>query len=192
MRKLVLNPWAPQKPSMVTWMPRALKGAALIILILSFFCLMSRIDYIVHGVLYDYGLNFSYDWAVDYWLTYNLTFLAFSIIVSFSYWFGSNKSAKNLKFAIALSLTINALAVGGLQDILFFVLWAGGLPPNNVIWWWAPWKYMLGTWTSLTQIGFTVLMTVSTMFVWMVATKEKGLSVQAQKLDAEESNKAAH
>ena len=153
-------------------MSRILKGVALIILILSFFCLMSRIDYIVHGILYDYGLIFSYDWAIGYWVTYNLTFLAFSIIVSFSYWFGSNKTVKDLKFSIALLVTINALMIGGLQDIMFFVFWAGGLPPNNVVWWWAPWRYVLGTWTSVTQIGFTALMICGAAFAWTLAIKK--------------------
>lgn len=153
-------------------MPRALKGVAFAILILAFFCLMSRIDYIVNGVLYNHGLSFSYEWATDYWLTYNLTFLTFSIIVSFSYWYGSNKTAKNLKFSIALLLTINALAMGGLQDIMFYILWAGGLPPNNVTWWWAPWRYVLGTWTSQTQIGFTLIMLCSTIFIWTLAAKK--------------------
>lgn len=37
--------------------------------------LLSQIDGIVHGKLYDYGLNFSYDWAVPYWSSLRLIYV---------------------------------------------------------------------------------------------------------------------
>ena len=114
-------------------MSRILKSTALGFLIFLFFCLMSGIDFIVHGILYNYGLHFSYEWALGYWVTYNLSFVAFSIAVSFSYWAGSSKTVKDLKLSIALIITVNALFLGCLQDIMFFVFWTGGFPPNNIV-----------------------------------------------------------
>jgi hypothetical protein len=133
---------------------------------------MSRIDFIVNGILYNYGLTFSYEWALGYWITYILIFVIFSITVSFIYWFGSNKTLRDQKISIALLITINSLMVGGLQDIMFYVFWAGGLPPNHVVWWWIPWTQILGTWTSLHQVIFAILMACSTLFTWILAMKK--------------------
>jgi hypothetical protein len=128
---------------------------------------MSKIDFIVHETLYHHGLQFSYEWAIDYWVVYNVTFVAFSIIISLMYWLGSTKTVRDLKFSLALLATVNILMIGGLQDIMFYVFWAGGLPPNDVVWWWTPWSYLLGTWTSLTQIIFTTLTLFTTIFLWI-------------------------
>ena len=154
-------------------MPTVPKAFVLVFLIFLFFCLMSRIDFVINGMLYNYGLRFSYEWALGYWITYVLAFVVFSITISFTYWYSSNKTAKDLRFSIALFVTINALVVGGLQDIMFYVFWAGGLPPNNVVWWWTPWAYILGTWTSLHQIGFAALMICGILFSWILAVKKK-------------------
>jgi hypothetical protein len=133
---------------------------------------MARIDFIVHGILYHYGLQFSYEWALDYWVTYILVFIVFSITVAFIYWFGSNKTRKDLRFSVALFVTINSLLVGGFQDILFYVFWAGGLPPIDVVWWWIPWTHIVGTWTSLHQIGFAAIMGCGVLLTWVLATKK--------------------
>ena len=37
--------------------------------------LLGRIDGIVHGRLYDFGLSFSYDWAVPYWTSLRLIYV---------------------------------------------------------------------------------------------------------------------
>lgn len=107
---------------------RFARAVTLASLITLFFALMARIDYVVNSTLYDFGLVFSYDWANMYWLAYQGTFWVFSGIVAFIYWFGSRKTGCDKKVAAALFVSINLLALSGLQDILFFVLWDGGLP----------------------------------------------------------------
>lgn len=149
------------------------KAILLVVLILLFFCLMSRMDYVVNSTLYSYGLRFSYDWAWEYWITYNAIFVAFALVVSCAYWFGSHKTRRDMKFSIALLMTIVLFTVGGLQDVMFFVFWAGGLPPSNVAWWWAPWINLMGTWNSLIQIGFMTLTFVASICTWLVATKKR-------------------
>jgi uncharacterized membrane protein len=136
---------------------------------------MSRIDFIVNSVLYNYGLEFSYNWANTYWLTYSFVFVVFSAVTGFFYWFGSRKTAFDKRFVVALIVTINLLALGGLQDILFFTIWAGGLPGNSVVWWWSQWMGIFGTWNSLLQldlmlgmVGFSVL-----TWGWVLNQKKK-------------------
>ena len=123
-------------------------------------------DFIVHGSLYHYGLQFSYEWANQYWITYFAAYAYFSIVIGFIYWLASNKTRKDLKVSIGLAATVTLLQIGGLADILFFTLWAGGLPPNNVAWWWMPWFKIFGVWTSSMQIVLMVLMSLAVVLMW--------------------------
>ncbi|MEM2130722.1 MAG: hypothetical protein QXZ70_09010, partial [Candidatus Bathyarchaeia archaeon] len=49
--------------------------------------LLSRIDWIIHHELYNYGLQFSLEWASDYWTTLNIihALLAILTILSLAY-----------------------------------------------------------------------------------------------------------
>jgi hypothetical protein len=151
---------------------RLKKPLVLIILIMLFFTLMSRIDYIVHATLYQYGLQFSYDWANSYWFTYNALFVLFAVMAGVTYWLASNKTTRDLKLSLALLGTIVFLALGGLQDILYFTLWGGGLPPTSIVWWWVPWANILGTWNSQMQIGFTTIMSFVSIFTFSIAARK--------------------
>ena len=159
--------------------PSFRKGFLLAGLVFLFFLFMSRIDYIVNGTLYSYGLKFSYGWANDYWITYNLVFVVFSAMVAVTYWVGSKKTAGDMKISAALFATVSLLALGGLQDILFFVLWGGGLPANSVVWWWTPWVSIVGTWNSLAQVSFTILTICASAGAWvMVFRRQSGVKAK--------------
>ena len=159
-----------QRGRVLTRFGRAIALGALIAL---FFALMARIDYVVNLILYDFGLRFSYDWANTYWLAYQWTFWVFSIMVSFVYWFGSRKTGCDKKFAGALFVSINLLALGGIQDILFYMLWVGGLPANSVVWSWVPWIRLFGTWNSTMQIMSAVAAVGLSLLTWSPALHQK-------------------
>ena len=152
---------------------RFCKAALLAVAVFVFFLLMSRIDYIVNSTLYRYGLQFSYDWALEYWVIYTTVFVVFSAALGITNWVTSSRTRKDTKISAALFLTILFLAIGGLQDILYFVFWAGGLPPISVVWWWAPLITLVGTWNSLIQVGFTTLMMGASVCTWLLATRTK-------------------
>jgi hypothetical protein len=149
------------------------KALSLALLILLFFCLMSRIDYVVNADLYNYGLSFSYDWARGYWVTYSAVFVVFAVAVSCAYWFGSVKTRRDAKISISILATIVLLMVGGLQDVMFFVFWGGGLPATDVVWWWSPWISLVGTWNSVIQIGFMALMSCASSLTWILAVNKR-------------------
>jgi hypothetical protein len=149
------------------------KAGLLSLLIFGFFVLMSRIDYIVNATLYEFGLRFSYVWANDYWITYNAIFVMFAVMIAVVYWIGSKKTRSDLKVSAALFVTVNLLTLGGLQDIMFFLLWGGGLPSINVVWWWAPWTIITGTWNSMIQVGFTTLTACMSAIAWIMALKKQ-------------------
>jgi len=142
-------------------------------LIVTFFLLMARIDYVVNKVLYDFGLVFSYDWANMYWLAYQSTFGVFSAMVGFIYWFGSRKTHCDKKVTAALIVSISLLSLGGLQDILYFVLWDGGLPAASVVWSWVPWVSVFGTWNSVMQVTFTTAAVGISLLTWALALHQK-------------------
>jgi hypothetical protein len=113
---------------------------------------MSGLDFVVHRVLYSYGLRFSYDWAVGYWSIYGCAFFVFAAVVGFVYWLGSDRTKKDCKVSFGLFLSVFLLSLGGLQDVAWFVIWGGGLPANDVVWWWMPWFNVFGFWNSSAQL----------------------------------------
>jgi hypothetical protein len=157
---------------MVTFLKRVY-ALFFVLLTVLFFVLMSKIDYIVHATLYQYGLQFSYDWANTYWLTYNLVYFAFGLTLAFAYYVGSQKAMPNKKIAIAIFGSISLLAFCGLQDLLFFVLWAGSLPPDTLVWWWSMWAPVFGTWNSQMQIALTGLGFACVTATWILTFYRK-------------------
>lgn len=144
------------------------KAAFVTAVVFVFFCLMSKFDFIVHEKLYNYGLFFSYEWALDYWITYWSAFIVFSVIITVMYWLGSGKTMGDLMFSLTVCLTINLLMIGGVQDLLFFLLWGDGLPGYEVVWWWSPWIYVFGTWNSSMQLVLSSLIVSVNVFIWSV------------------------
>jgi hypothetical protein len=142
------------------------------ILVFSFFCLMSRIDFIVHGVLYSYNLRFSYEWANEYWIIYGSLFVLFSVVMALMYWWSSNKTSRDAKISMGLFATINLLVIGGLEDLMLYVFWANGLPPNNVVWWWIPLCGLLGTWNSSMQVAFFALSCSILVSLWFYVLRK--------------------
>ncbi|MFQ5758726.1 MAG: hypothetical protein ACE5IF_03530 [Candidatus Bathyarchaeia archaeon] len=146
-------------------------------LVFLFFSLMSRIDFIVHSTLYNYGLQFSYQWANEYWIAYCAVFFSFSLLIGFMYWLGSNKNKRDRKISLALTTTVNLLTIAGTADLMMFLLWAGRLPPENVIWWWTPWYQIFGVWTSSLQLAFATMIFLIMAFV-LVQTLKAGTRIR--------------
>ena len=147
------------------------KVLALSLIVFLFFLLMARIDFIVNQVLYNYGLHFSYEWANAYWLAFDSAFAVFAAAAGLVSWFCSQRTCVDKRVAVALFVSINMLAVGGLEDLLYFSLWSGGLPSNGVVWWWSHWTGIFGTWNSVMQLQLLSLMTGLSVLVWVLALR---------------------
>jgi len=137
-------------------------------LVLVFFVLMSGLDFVVHRVLYGYGLRFSFDWAVGYWVVYWCVFVVFGVVVGFVYWLGSGRSGRGVRVGLGLGLSVFLLCLGGLQDVFWFVFWGGGLPGDGVVWWWVPWFGLFGFWDSGLQLWLLLVMFGVVCLVWVV------------------------
>jgi hypothetical protein len=138
-----------------------------------FFAIMARVDYVVHAMLYNHGLEFSYDWAYQYWIAYDSTFVVFSAMAAVTYWLSSRKTSYDKKAAVALAVTINLLTLGGLEDVLYFA-WNGGLPAVSEVWWWSPWTNVFGTWNSVMQVTMLITMTAASALACNLLLKDKG------------------
>lgn len=154
-------------------MKTAWKVLGLSLLVFLFFSLMSRIDFIVHSKLYHYGLYFSYQWANEYWIVYCATFFAFSLSIGFMYLLGSNNSRQDKKISVILTTSISLLFVGGTADVMVFILWVRSLPPENVMWWWAPWYQIFGVWTTSMQLILTAVFCLIIALLWIQTLKLK-------------------
>lgn len=70
--------------------PSAISAVLILMAAASLFTMLSlnQINYIVHGDLYNYGLQFSYKWAVSYWVFSGIVFglswinISLSIIIA--------------------------------------------------------------------------------------------------------------
>jgi hypothetical protein len=103
-----------------------------------------------------------------YWLTYNLVYLAFSLSLATCYYIGSEKNRQTKRIALAIFISIAVLAVCGLQDMLFFVLWSDSLPPDTLVWWWSMWAHVFGTWNSKMQLALTTLGFMCVVATWIL------------------------
>lgn len=141
------------------------------ILVFLFFVFMSGLDFVVNRVLYGYGLCFSYGWAVFYWSVFGGVFLVFAVVVGFVYWLGSGRSRRDLRVGVCLFLSVCLLFWGGLADVLWFVLWGGGLPDCGVVWWWMPWCGVFGFWNSYCQLVMLVVAVLVVGLFWVLALR---------------------
>jgi hypothetical protein len=144
------------------------RGLALCFLVFCFFVFMSGLDFVVHRVLYGYGLRFSYDWAVGYWRVFGCVFFVFSVVVGFVYWLASGKSRRDVEVSVGLCLSVFLLFLGGLEDVLWFVLWGGGLPSGDVVWWWTLWFGVFGFWNSGLQLVLLCGVSVVVGLFWVL------------------------
>ncbi len=148
------------------------KAIILVLVIGLFFAIMARVDFVVHAMLYNHGLEFSYDWAYQYWIAYDAVFVAFSVMAGLTYWLSSQRTIRDGKAAIALAVTINLLVLGGLEDVLYFA-WNGNLPAVSEVWWWSPWTNVFGTWNSVMQITMLITMVAASALICSLLLKNK-------------------
>lgn len=122
------------------------------------------LDFIVHHDLEFYGLEFSYDWAQSYWDMMFLENLATGFMAFCVYMLNRPATKKNLTTGLLVAATFCLLVLN--LDVLWFVI-GGSFPAEDVVWWWM-WPSDYGvTWTTSSQIIFTVALNVSVALLWI-------------------------
>jgi len=126
------------------------------LLVTAMFILLTRLDFLVNGILYKHGLRFSEAWYLEYWLLYGLAYQF--VIVCLSLW---NRSLR-LFFALEI------LVLCSVQDLFLYGLWVGSFPSSQ--WSWMVYYKFLGSWNTTNQVALS-LVAFGLAFITLVANK---------------------
>jgi len=96
-------------------------------------------DYLIHGILYRFGLQYYDSW---FWISQVLYFLFYQAVIWVLFYFNRNVYFLILTQAFVLTAT---------QDIVFFGLWSNGVFPKGQ-WTWMLYYKLFGSWTTEIQL----------------------------------------
>lgn len=132
---------------------------------------VTGVDFVVHNVLYKWGLIFSWDWALPYWISLYFIIISSSLFAVSSFYV-PRKDLEEIPSHIkikSLLIGLSTLFAFSNLDLIWFCM-AGYLPPFKEIWWWMPQSFLLGLrWNSLAQIIFTTVIDVGIGVAWYLA-----------------------
>lgn len=126
----------------------------------------------MHEVLYNYGLRFSYDWAIPYWYLLTLLFWSIALIGVSAYYIDREKVDKAESLAIFGTLLIEYH--GGFLDTIFFTIerlirgtWGNAY--NN--WWWHPFSSIFGYWDLNLNVILNIICLIAIGITWYLVQR---------------------
>ncbi len=126
------------------------------------------IDHIVHCQLYSYGLVFSFDWAIPYWVALSVLFVTIGFQTSTSYWVFRRETGRHKATSALLGVTVIWVYIGGYLDLLHWWVFYRSFPPANLEWWWSPFNWALGLdWRTSDQLTYGSVMTIILVTLWV-------------------------
>ena len=125
----------PRKESLIT-----------LAIVVAFFLIMTRIDYVVNCILYEHGLKFSEVWHSEWTYIYILAYVFFAVVMGYF-----NKSLK-------LGLSLLVISLISTQDIIYFLVWNAGNRFPTSMWVWMYQYRLFGYWNIATQLLISVSM----------------------------------
>ena len=143
-----------------------------------FFCqitliLITGIDFIIHEVLYNYGLRFDYTWANLYWIILTALFWAVAAVGTSAYLIDREKVSKRKTLAVFITLLTEYY--GGWLDTVFFIIerlrrgtWGNAF--NN--WWWHPYSSWFGHWDLNSNLVLNTVTFISLIALWFLVRRK--------------------
>jgi len=116
--------------------------------------LLTRLDFLINNILYNFGLTFSEAWYQEYIVLY---FLAYQLVV-----FILLAYTRNLK----LFAFFQVFVLTSTQDLVYFGLWEGSFPSHE--WVWMVYYRILGFWNTASQILLSISSLSSIMILFQV------------------------
>lgn len=116
--------------------------------------LLTRLDFLINNILYNFGLSFSEAWYQEYTILY---FLAYQLVV-----FILLAYTKNLK----LFAFFQVFLLTSTQDLVYFGLWEGSFPSHE--WVWMVYYRIFGFWNTTSQILLSLFSLSSSMILFRV------------------------
>lgn len=104
--------------------------------------LLTRLDFLINSILYNFGLTFSEAWYQEYFVLY---FLAYQLVV-----FILLAYTRNLK----LFAFFQVFVLTSTQDLVYFGLWEGSFPAHE--WVWIVYHRVFGFWNTASQILLSI------------------------------------
>lgn len=129
--------------------------------------IITGIDFIMHEVLYHYGLKFSYNWAYPYWLLLGSLFWIIALIGVSGYYIDRHK--QNRAKAIGLFSTFLIQYHFGMLDTVFFIierLRRGTWINLFTNWWWHPFSSWFGHWDLNMNIALNIIGLIILLIIW--------------------------
>ena len=124
--------------------------------------LLTRLDFLINNILYNFGLIFSEGWYQEYAVLY---FLAYQLIV-----FILLAYTRNLK----LFAFFQVFVLTSTQDLVYFGLWEGSFPSHE--WVWIVYYRIFGFWNTTSQI----LLSISSLSSIMILSRVDRIQVWIQ------------
>lgn len=144
-------------------MERTKINRKILLTILFFFVavfLLTYADWVVNGLLYQYGLKYDVVWYERYSLGYFLLWQFTLILLA-----GTARSWKAY-------VLMEAFVLSSTQDLVYFGVWNGGVFPVGD-WTWMPLYDLLGFYSTVFQIVLSVVCVGSAMLIVKMTKKKK-------------------
>lgn len=121
--------------------------------------LLTRLDFLINNIFYNFGLIFSEGWYQEYTVLY---FLAYQLVV-----FILLAYTRNLK----LFAFFQVFVLTSTQDLVYFGLWEGSFPTHE--WVWIVYYRIFGFWNTTSQI----LLSISSLSSIMILSRVDRIQV---------------
>lgn len=136
---------------------------------------MTGIDFIMHTILYEYGLVFSYIWAIPYWNLLTIMFLMFGLIGISGYLVDRKKVS--WKKLLLVFVTIQIEYYGGFLDTIYFViakLFRGWSFNWSINWWWSPFYRWFGIeWNLQRNVILNIITGICLIIAWVYVLRRE-------------------
>jgi len=136
---------------------------------ITIFCVWAMVDFAVNGYKGHYLPEDGTLWNYWTWMWgVGVPVTAFGLALS--YLAGAPDTDRNILHAIGIFSTIVILAVGQLEDFLYFVL--NSVPfPSDEEWWWMLFYDIFGTWTTEMHFVTVVVSIAAVIGMWALIFK---------------------
>ena len=129
-------------------------------------------DYMANCIFYEHGLQFSWQWAFQWWTILTVTMAIISLLVATSYLLMREPTKRHYYTAFMIGFSIWWQQVSGNMDLIFFLFdkirgtyWIDW----DTVWWWSPFNWLFGfEWTSKNQVAMTAIFDVFWLGLWVL------------------------
>jgi hypothetical protein len=146
--------------------PRTIKTWVSFLLFAIMVYIGTGFDYLIHGTLYNYGLNYADDWFIQ------------SQILYFAYYQAIIGILLYLNRSVVFAILTETFSFTGTQDLFYFLIWDGELPAADTQWHWSRLYHFFGSWTTSDQVLLCVVanavaITLSIVYVVFMWKRKK-------------------